>query len=108
MKRTPHGIAYEVVHATKDRIRLRIAELKTNSAYAARLEQLIALYASKAGSQIHTPINMAANSVIISYDPKTFPEPVIRQHLNAVIQQAGDVNMEVDKLPSLESSHAQW
>jgi Cu2+-exporting ATPase len=108
MKGTPHGIAYEVVHVTKGRIRLRISELETSSAYAARLEQLIALYASKAGSQIHTRINRAANSVIISYDPKIFPEPVIRQHLNAIIQQAGDVNMEVDRLPSLESTHAQW
>jgi rRNA-processing protein FCF1 len=91
MKDKHDGIAYEIAHATKGRIRIRIAELKANSAYADRLERFIAIYASKADSQIHTRINTAAHSIIITYDPKAFPEAVIRQHLNEVIQQAGGI-----------------
>ncbi len=87
-----HGIAYEVAHAIKGRIRLRIPELKTNSVYASQLQQLIAIYAGKIDCQIHTRINAAANSIIITYEPKVLSEEAIERYLHEAIQQAKGID----------------
>ncbi len=88
MKDQSQGIAYEVAHAIRGRIRLRIPELKSNSVYASQLQQLIAIYAGKLDCQIHTRINAVANSIIITYDPKVLAEGAIRQYLHEAIQHA--------------------
>jgi P-type Cu2+ transporter len=92
MQDQSQGIAYEIVHRTKGRIRIRIPELKTDLAYAHRLEQLIAVYASQTGSQIYTRINLAATSIIVTYEPRVLSEKVILHQLREIIQQAGDIN----------------
>ncbi|MCC5634849.1 cadmium-translocating P-type ATPase [Nostoc sp. CHAB 5844] len=103
-------VVYSVVHTVPGRMRLRIPQLRDNSAYVQRLQTLLEVDPLVTSVRIKP----AAASLVVTYKSGTVSEAKMRSRLSCLIMTANDANVvlldqkkPVDAKPK-EDEEAAW
>lgn len=80
---------YQVVHAISGRIRIKNSRLKRDTRYGKELQQLI----KSLNAVTDVRISPATASIVVSYNPKSVEDKIIKTELANCIQQAGGLEI---------------